>query len=222
MSTQVRFDFRALAARTALLVVDMQRMFLEPASPLCIPGGLALIPRLNSLAAHCRRLKVPVLYSATVYRKDGLDLGLATQALPPWTDLAPLLVDPEWQALHAELQRQESDPFFAKTRYSVFYKTGLGEWLSKHGRDTLIIGGVASAVCCASTARDAYFRDLRPIVLADCSATYGIADMGYGAFSADQMHRMMLTDLARHCARVARSEAVVAELGQSSLSIKEG
>lgn len=212
MSAQVRFDFPAVAARTAFLVVDMQRVFLEPSSPLCIPGGLELIPHLNAFAAHCRRLKVPVLYSATVYRPDGRDLGLLTEGLPPWGDFARLLTDPAWQALHADVRREEADPLFGKTRYSAFYQTGLQDWLSSHGKDTLIIGGVASAVCCAATARDAYFRDIRPIVLLDCSATYGVGDMGYGAYSADQMHRMMLADLARHCARVTRSDAIVAEL----------
>jgi ureidoacrylate peracid hydrolase len=218
MGTPTRFDFPAVAARTALLVVDMQRVFLEPASPVCIPGGLALIARLNALAAECRRREVPVIYSATVYRPDGRDLGLLTERRPTWPELARVLTDPYWQALHPDIRREEGEPLFGKTRYSVFYKTGLEDWLSSRGRDTLIIGGVSSACCCAATARDAYFRDIRPIVLSDCSATYGVGDMGYGAYSADEMHNMALADLARHCARVTRSDAVLAELAEREVA----
>jgi nicotinamidase-related amidase len=213
----MRFDFPATASRTALLVVDMQRIFLEPASPLCIPGGLDLIPGLNALAAQCRRLKVPVLYSATVHKTDGSDLGLLEEGRPPtWLRANPFLVDPEWTALHPDIAREPADPFFAKTRYSVFYKTSLQDWLTSHGKDTLIIGGVATTACCAATARDAYFRDLRPIVLSDATATYGIGDMGFGAYDAKQSHRMTLTDLARHCARVAETRVVSIELHSGS------
>ena len=212
----MRFDFSAVAARAAFLVVDMQRIFLQPASPLCVPGGLALIPALNALAAQCRRLKVPVLYSATVHARDGADLGLLSEGLPPWRAAAPFLTDPEWQALHPDVERQGPDPFFAKTRYSVFYGTGLQDWLAAHDKDILIIGGVATIACCAATARDAYFRDIRPIVLSDACATYGLPDMGYGAYDPQQTHRMVLADLARHCARVVSSRIVAEELDQTS------
>lgn len=212
----MRFGFPAAAARAAFLTVDMQRIFLEPASPLCVPGGIELIPTLNALAAQCRRLGIPVLYSATVHDRDGGDLGLLTEGLPPWTRAAPFLMDPEWQALHPNVERQAQDPFFAKTRYSVFYNTALENWLRSNGKDTLIIGGVATIACCAATARDAYFRNIRPIVLSDGSATYGVVDMGFGAYDPGQAQRMTLADLARHCARVVTSRVVAEELTASA------
>jgi biuret amidohydrolase len=208
----MRFDFPAAASRTALLVVDMQRIFLDPASPLCIPGGAALIPALNALAAQCREAGVPVLFSATTHKPDGSDLGLLTEGRAAWLRANPYLVDPEWTALHPDIERKLQDTFIPKTRYSVFYNTPLEDWLTKHRRDSLIIGGVASAACCAATPRDAYYRDIRPIVLAAGSATYGIADMGFGACDAEQSHRSTLADLARHCARVTTIRSVSAEL----------
>jgi len=155
----VRFEFPVTAARAALLVVDMQRLFLEPSSPLCV--------------------------------------GII--ASPPGT-------------LHPELKRQPGENFFAKTRYSAFYRTSLEDWLVAQNRDTLIICGVATIACCAATARDAYFRDIRPIVLADMTATYGLADMGFGAYSPEDTQRMALADLARHCARVVPTDLVRQEL----------
>jgi ureidoacrylate peracid hydrolase len=208
----MRFDFPAAASRTALLVVDMQRIFLDPASPLCIPGGAALVPALNALAAQCREAGVPVLFSATTHKPDGSDLGLLTEGRTAWLRANPYLVDPEWTALHPDVERKAQDTFIPKTRYSVFYKTPLEDWLAKHRRDTLIIGGVATTACCAATARDAYFRDIRPIVLSDGSATYGIADLGFGACDAEQSHRSTLADLARHCARVTTIGMVSQEL----------
>jgi nicotinamidase-related amidase len=212
----VRFEFPVTAARAALLVVDMQRLFLEPGSPLCVPGGLAMIPTINDLVAHCREREVPVLYSGTIHQEDGSDLGLIEEGALLWRRASAYLVNPEWQALHPELKRQPGENFFAKTRYSAFYRTSLEDWLVAQNRDTLIICGVATIACCAATARDAYFRDIRPIVLSDMTATYGLADMGFGAYSPEDTQRMALADLARHCARVVPTELVRQELAPAS------
>src|SRR5256885_5798104 len=53
--------------RTALLVVDMQRGFLEPGATLEVPPGRAIIPNLQRLIETCRRQKVPILFTEFVY-----------------------------------------------------------------------------------------------------------------------------------------------------------
>src|SRR3954464_5829392 len=53
--------------RTALLVVDMQRGFLEPGAALEVPPGRAIIPTLQRLIAVCRRHRVPVVFTEFIY-----------------------------------------------------------------------------------------------------------------------------------------------------------
>src|SRR5262245_64099798 len=53
--------------RTALLVIDMQRGFLEPGAALEVPPGRAIIPNLQRLLDVCRRIGVPVVFTEFVY-----------------------------------------------------------------------------------------------------------------------------------------------------------
>ena len=66
---QERIDelHRLQPARTALLVVDMQRGFLEPGAALEVPPGREIIPALQRLAGACRRQQVPVIFTQFVY-----------------------------------------------------------------------------------------------------------------------------------------------------------
>src|SRR5512141_1377072 len=62
--------------KSALLVVDMQRFFLDPASPSFTCGGLALIPGLKKLIAAFRESGLPVIYTRHVHHPGLLDAGL--------------------------------------------------------------------------------------------------------------------------------------------------
>jgi ureidoacrylate peracid hydrolase len=59
-----------------------------------------------------------------------------------------------------------------KFRYSGFYGTQLENLLRALGRDTVAITGVATNVCCDSTARDGAMRDFKVVFLSDCSASF--------------------------------------------------
>ena len=58
-----------------------------------------------------------------------------------------------------------------KFRYSGFYGTPLENLLRALGRDMIAITGVATNVCCDSTARRA-MRDFKVVFLSDCSASF--------------------------------------------------
>jgi nicotinamidase-related amidase len=53
--------------RTALLVVDMQRGFLEPGAALEVPPGRAIIPAVRRLIDGCRQKRIPVVFTEFVY-----------------------------------------------------------------------------------------------------------------------------------------------------------
>ena len=68
---------------TALLVVDMQNDFLLPAAPVCAPGGIDLVPVIAALAADCRRLGLPVVFTQEMHRADASDFGIELAFEPP-------------------------------------------------------------------------------------------------------------------------------------------
>ena len=72
---------------------------------------------------------------------------------------------PEAAALHKELVVDPADILLEKPRYGAFHATDLEMILRTHGIDTLIITGIATNVCCETTAREAMVRDFRVFFL---------------------------------------------------------
>jgi nicotinamidase-related amidase len=72
----------------------------------------------------------------------------------------------------AELLRPEdTDYFVLKPKHSAFYSTALELLLDHLETHTLIIGGMATESCVLFTANDAYLRNYRIVVPADCVAS---------------------------------------------------
>src|SRR4051794_1347289 len=66
---QERIDewHRLEPGRTALLVIDMQRGFLDPGAALEVPAGRAIIPGLRRLIEASRECALPVIFTQFVY-----------------------------------------------------------------------------------------------------------------------------------------------------------
>ena len=58
--------------KQALIMIDMQRGFLDSASPLCIPSAEATVPACAALIDRCHAAGIPVIYAVRHYRSDGL------------------------------------------------------------------------------------------------------------------------------------------------------
>ena len=70
-----------------------------------------------------------------------------------------------------ELNVKEEDIVLDKDRYSAFFGTPLDLILKDKGVKTIIITGLASNVCCESTAREAFFLNYRVLFVDDCNVT---------------------------------------------------
>ena len=148
--------------RSALLVVDMQKFFLDPASPSFTCGGLAIIPQLKQLIQSFRHSQLPVIYTRHVHHPGLLDAGL----MGWWWQGMCLEGSPESE-VHPELAPRAGEKEILKHRYSAFYNTDLETILRCLKVEDLVITGIMTNMCCESTARDAYFRDYRVFFLAD-------------------------------------------------------
>src|SRR4051812_40850170 len=94
-------DFPLAPDRTALLNVDMQNCFVE-GSPLSSPDGLAVLERINRLAACCRAAGIPVIPPRGWMRPDGSNLGVMGGLVPPF--IVDLYTEgPPTAELHADL-----------------------------------------------------------------------------------------------------------------------
>ena len=160
---------------TALIVVDMQNIWLHPRGTRYLPMSEKIIPNVKDLLAVCRRCRVPVIYLYTTKRKDLADVGIFADLKPeshrvddPWSNFEGT----PGAEIYEGVRPEPDDIVIKKFRYSGFYGTQLENILRKVGRDVIAITGVATNVCCDSTARDGAMRDFKAIVLSDCNAAF--------------------------------------------------
>lgn len=161
--------FPLVPASTALLNVEMQRCFVR-ASPLASPDGAALVPTINSLIRTCRQTGALVVHTRMWMARDGSDLGVMAELVPPF--ICQLYTEGSPTAeLHEDLDVAPEDLVVDKTRYGAFHGTGLAQQLRDRGIDTVIVSGIATNICCETTAREAAQHDFRVVFLSDGTAT---------------------------------------------------
>lgn len=155
---------------TALILVDLQRCFVDRSSDFAAAGAPALVERLNALAARCRDAGILVIVTAHVLRPDHSNAGTLADKVPA---VMEGMIDEtsEGAALDPALHVGADDVIIRKPRLSAFAGTDLDLILRTRGVDTVIVGGIATEICCESTAREAADRGLRVVFLSDGTAT---------------------------------------------------
>jgi ureidoacrylate peracid hydrolase len=156
--------------RTAVINVDMQTLFVE-GTPLSAPDGLATVARVNELNAAARAAGARVFFSRGILRADGSDDGYMTSRVPPFVRQF-YAEDASTAELHPSVRVEEGDVVFTKPRYGAFSDTDLEARLRHLGIDTVLITGIATNICCDTTAREAAQRDLHVYFVADATATF--------------------------------------------------
>jgi nicotinamidase-related amidase len=186
--------------KTALLVIDMQRDFVE-AGPMQVPGGIALADRLGPLLATCRQSDIPIIYTVQAQRPGGIDLGpLASFA--PVAEGAVLVEGSSGCEVVPSLKPAPGDAIIQKRRFSAFFGTDLDLLLRSQGIKRLAICGLACHVCCDTTVRDAFQLGYDTILLADGVDMGDLPDQGWGTVTAAEARRVVLTIIAHRFGRV--------------------
>lgn len=187
--------------RTALLVIDMQNGFLIPGfSPLEVPGLAGIVPNINRLARRCRESGVLVVWTQQTYTEEWRSWA-RNFATPEMRDriIAETAPGARGFAIHESLDVDGSDMHIVKRRSSAFTPgaSDLHERLQASGRDTLIITGTLTNVCCEATARDAMLMNYNTLFVADAN----------GARS-DEEHTATLVNMMQFFADVVTTEEV--------------
>lgn len=179
--------------KSALIVIDMQKFFLDAGSPTFTCGGLAILPTLKRVIGAFRKAGRPVIFTRHVHHPDNLDSGI----MKWWWEGMCLEGSPESE-IHPDLAPAPNEKVIFKHRYSSFYNTDLETVLRCLRIEDLVVSGIMTNLCCESTARDAYYRDYRVFILAD----------GTGSIN-EEMHLASLLNLAFGFAFVTTADKVV-------------
>jgi biuret amidohydrolase len=197
------------AARSAVLVIDMQNDFVAEGAPLEFVDGRRIVPAIQSVIDAGRKRGMPVIYTAHVHRRGGTDLGLHGELYPP-VGAGQALVDGETGAdIYPELAPRGGELVVKKHRYSAFYGTDLDVILRGYGIDTLLLTGMTTECCVLSTARGALELGYKTLVVADACASCDYPDLGYGAMSSQEMHTAALRIMALTSSDVADLDDVL-------------
>ncbi|MDA0230117.1 MAG: cysteine hydrolase [Proteobacteria bacterium] len=189
-------------ARTVLIIVDMENDFVKPGAAFEVPAGREMLPKLKELIGFCRGTGISVIYTTHAHRPDGTDAGRFADIYPAIAEGRGLVDGSDGIEVYADIAPEPGEVIIKKHRYSAFFGTDLDMILRGLGTDTVIVTGVTTENCCHATARDAMFRDYRVAFISDCTATLAYPDLGYGALSADELHRSTLIALAFSTAHV--------------------
>jgi nicotinamidase-related amidase len=168
-------DFPVVPDRTALVNIDMQNCFVH-GSPFSAPDGLAVQDGINRVAAACRNAGIVVIHNCQVLRPDGSNIGVLGE-IAPIVKKGIINKGSPSAALHRGLVIDPRDILLEKPRFGAFHGTDLELILRSRGIDTIIVAGIATNVCCETTAREATVRDFRVFFLSDGTTTFDIGDV---------------------------------------------
>lgn len=182
--------------KSALMVIDMQKFFLNPESPTFTCGGVAVLPNIKKLIKAFRSAGRPVIFTRHVHHPDKLDAGIMG-----WWWEGMCKEGTEESEVHDEIKPLPGEKQILKHRYSAFYNTDLETILRCLKIEDLVISGIMTNMCCESTARAAYYRDYRIFFLAD----------GTGSIN-EEMHLATLLNLAFGFAYITDVNEILSQL----------
>lgn len=183
-----RFD----KGRAALLVIDMQRDFVDEGAIMEVPMARECLPEMRRVLDRCRAEGVPVFFTRHVL-SDRFDVSpLETTYIPRLKAAGMREGTPGVEVVDA-LRPLAGETIVDKHRYDAFYNTQLDTALRNvrgpNGVDTVIIIGTVTNICCESTARSAFMRDYKVAFISDANggldqasheATLGIIGQVFG------------------------------------------
>ena len=179
------FDFSLPLSHSALVIIDMQRDFIEP-------GGFgetlgnnvalltAIVPACQRMLAAWRTAGALVVHTRESHRPDLSDCppakrnrGTPALRIGDAGPLGRILIagEPGNQIIPA-LAPVDGEIVIDKPGKGAFYATPLQEMLQARGITHLVFMGVTTEVCVQTTMREANDRGYDNLLLTDCTESY--------------------------------------------------
>jgi nicotinamidase-related amidase len=199
--------------RTALLVVDMQRAFLDPGEAMEVPPARDIVPQIQILLTRFRESRLPVVFTEFTYSEEvpilvgllhpehrraapGARRGFGLPSSSGLLGEANVHVVPELAPRPGEL-------VVTKHYYDGFNGTVLDQALRARGATHLVVTGTMTDICVLATVAGGMNREYRMTVVADATATLW-----------PEIHRATLDIIGRAYARVRTTKQVMDEIGR--------
>ncbi len=179
------YPFELRTAHCALLIIDMQRDFLEPGGFGEMLGNdvsqlrRTIAPN-RALLAAWRKAGLLAIHTREGHRPDLSDLpqskkvrGRSQTCIGDAGPMGRILIRGEpGQDIIPELYPLANEPVIDKPGKGAFYATDLQLILQQHGITQLVVTGVTTEVCVNSTVREANDRGYECLVPEDCVGSY--------------------------------------------------
>ena len=187
-------------AKTALIVIDMQKGFLNEASAQCIRGARATVPACTAVINHCRKQNIPVFFVTRRYRADGSDVEHTR--FERWLEggraMSPGCPDEISADMPEEFGLCGRDYRIVKPRYSAFFHTELDLILRRLGVDTIVLAGTTTPNCIRTTCYDGISLEYNVAVLSDCTSS-----------NTEEIQQSNLWDMANVGAQIMTGEEFI-------------
>lgn len=171
--------------QVALLIIDMQRDFLEPGGFGAALGNdvsrlQAIVPTVKQLLLAFRRYHLPVFHTLESHAPDlsdcpvsKLQRGKGKLKIGDRGPMGRILIQGEpGNAIVPELASIPGEFVIAKPGKGAFYHTNLEQLLQDQGISHLIITGVTTEVCVQTTMREANDRGFECLLVEDATDSY--------------------------------------------------
>ncbi|NEI15469.1 isochorismatase family protein [Rhizobium leguminosarum] len=164
----------------AILIIDVQKIYTDRASPLHCVGNDAVIANINKVLTAAEKSGDLVVHVRHFHRADGLDAGR----------MFDFSGQPGELGFVAGTKEVEDDPRLmvpatalavTKQRYSCFVGTSLDQILREKSIDRIVVTGFMTNFCCEATARNGHDLDYFVDFLLDAT---GCPDLSESATQA--------------------------------------
>ena len=179
------YDYEFVPASAALMVIDMQRDFIEP-------GGFgetlgnnvkllaAIVPTVKRLLHICRKAGITVIHTREAHRPDLSDLPPAKRKrgnpqlrIGDASAMGRILIAGEpGNDIVSGCAPLPGEIVIDKPGKGAFYATPLGEILRLRGTTHLLFAGVTTEVCVQTTMREANDRGYESLLIEDATESY--------------------------------------------------
>lgn len=198
------------AGRTALILIDCQVDFGAPDGEMAKRGAdvkpaQAAVKQAGALAAAARGAGVGIVFVRLLTHPGGENRITSEAKARHGKDEPDLCVEGTHGADFIGPQPQAGDAIVSKTHFSAFARTGLADQLHAQGVDTLVLAGLTTECCVASSAWDAFERDFHIFIASDACAAYE-ASLHDGALRALEMSGATLAGTAAFAAAWKKSQ----------------
>jgi len=175
-----RHNIDFISGNSALIVLDMQKYFLDESSHAYIPAAKPIITGINYLIHAFKQSGNPVIYTRHLNTEKDAD------AMSRWWDDL-IKVGNGFSSIMDEFETSKC-LVIKKTQYDAFFQTDLENILKNLEVRRVVICGVMTHLCCETTARSAFVRGFDVFFTVDGTATYN-----------EKFHRASLLNLSHGC-----------------------